>query len=111
MARLKVTQVTKDQLVELYNTGLSHGKIATKLGISKGVAAGRIKRMIDRGELKKFVKTIVTHPVPRQAQPGKETKVAHTSRRYTFKSRPFGYREPSKNELRQMLTQALENSK
>jgi hypothetical protein len=31
--------------------------------------------------------------------------------RNTFKFRPFGYKEPTKSELREMLTKAVENTK
>jgi hypothetical protein len=39
------------------------------------------------------------------------TKPKHQPKRNTFKLRPHNYKEPTKSELRAMLTQAVENTK
>jgi len=99
----------KDKVVELYKQGYSFQQIGKQVGISKGMVSGFVGRMLRSGQLKKVVKTIATS-LPPSNKVGKDPKAKH-SRRYTFKFRPFGYVEPTKSELRDMLAKALENSK
>lgn len=97
------------RLIKLREQGLSYKQIAESLGISKGVVAGRLKRMADSKKIGP------APPKPPKTVPVKVAKV-RTARvmqpnRYTIFTRPTNYVQPSKADLREQLHRAVLNTK
>jgi DNA-binding Lrp family transcriptional regulator len=100
-------------LIKLYGEKQSYAEIARALNVTSSRVTGRINRMIKAGILSRDPDRH-TGKHPRGLLFGKAVKAAVKkirSKKYTFRTRPHNYVEPTKAELRAQLTQAVENSK
>lgn len=103
-----------ENLIKLYSEKLSFGEIGRALGVTPSKANGRIRRMIKAGLMKHDGRVANIHPCG--IQPGRTKKSSIVvpvlqPRKYTIRTRPFGYQDPTKAELRAILTQAVVNTK
>ena len=95
-------------VIDLYNQSLSHNEIAAKFGVSRGAISGRIKRIKARDPSLLLERRKNVHPLGKRSE---KIEVKKKPNRYTFRTRPFGYIEPTKNEMRMMLREAVVNTK
>ena len=93
-----------ENLRELYSQGLSQSEMGKRMGVTTGKVGGRIRRLMAWGKLDKRVKE---KPLP--APP--VVKANTYNRKGSIGIKPYGYKNPTKEELMDMLRRAVENTK
>jgi hypothetical protein len=123
-------EYTDENIIELYNKNLSYSEIAKELtrpdkDVTRGMISAKVRRLIEKFPKRMELRKPSVHPAGKVAikwsrKPNPKTgklnepevkkeKVIHPNR-YTIRSKPFGYNNPSKAALREMLRKAVENT-
>jgi hypothetical protein len=109
-----------ENLLELWAENLSHSQIALQLGVSKGVAAGRLRRLRkDKTKVDEVGKWAALRALKEESEKEEADKRVKAKAKFKPKKRRLGnsvfYNLPKKNytksELYDMLREAVENTK
>ena len=97
-------------LIKLYADGLSYTEIGKVFGISRSAAAGKIRRLKTKNPTLLISRAPGIHPQGKTFGPKpKPKKIAPN--KYTVMTKLKVFQDFTKNQLREMLKQAVENTK
>ena len=99
-------------LIELYNQNKSLSEIAEAFQVTRNSVSGKVTRLRNKGLIAK--REIGKHPaglIKGGSGNLKKNKAKLKPKHHTIMIKPKNYRDMSKNELRDMLRAAVENTK
>lgn len=103
-----------ENLIKLYKEKMSFSEIGRTLNVTASKANGRINRMIKKGLMKHDGRSANVHPtgkVSKRTKDEQPKEIVFQPKKYTIRTRPFGYTDPTKAQLRDMLRDAVNNTK
>ena len=97
-------------LIKLYADGLSYTEIGEVFGITRCAAAGKIRRLKTKHPTILASRAPGVHPRGKTFGPKPKAKKIAPNK-YTVMTKLKGFQDFTKNQLREMLKQAVENTK
>lgn len=105
-------EYNEENLIKFYADGLSYTEIGETFGKSRSAVAGRIRRLKTKHPTLLLPRDCGVHPQGKTYGPKpkpKSKKIAPN--KYTVMTKPMELQDFTKNQLREMLKQAVENTK